>query len=245
MRNIIGSTTIIIFSILTSCTTPNIVVSENLKTNTSVMDAKGRQGLQFNQVITFGDYNTSKVKRGWTLGYDISFVTRFKGAKEKLNFIQFTPEKRAYVLAVGKFKSTELELLNGFLSYAFQYENYFAGSIIPSDTPSDVWEFIIHNPEGGTLGDFECGIAKDKNGNEILIKGVREIEKQANWVKLDNFGFEFIYKDQAIGAVSTLNNGRVWIKNDISEELKLVLSCMSSSLLVRHSMQESVSDEVY
>ncbi len=245
MRNIIGSTTIIILSILTSCTTPNIVVSENLKTNTSVMDAKGTQGLQFNQVITFGDYNTSKVKRGWILGYDISFVTRFKGAKEKLNFIQFTPEKRAYVLAVGKFKSTELELLNGFLSYAFQYENYFTGSIIPSDTPSDVWEFIIHNPEGGTLGDFECGIAKDKNGNEILIKGVREIEKQANWVKLDNLGFEFIYKDQAIGAVSTLNNGRVWIKNNISEELKLVLSCMSSSLLVRHSMQESVSDEVY
>jgi len=245
MRYIIYPAICTIIYILSSCTTPNIIVSDNLKTNTTVMDAKGRQGLQFNQVITFGDYSTSKVKRGWTAGYDVSFVTRFKGAKEKLNFIQFTPEKRAYVLAVGKFKSTELELLNGFLSYAFQYENYFAGSIIPSETPNDIWEFIIHNPEGGTSGDFECGLAKDKNGNEIRIRGVRKIEKQTNWVKLDNFGFEFIYKDQAIGAVSTINNGRVWIKNDINDDLKLVLSSMSSSLLVRHSMQESVSDEVY
>jgi hypothetical protein len=209
------------------------------------MDAKGRQGLQLNQVITFGECSTSKVKRGWTTGYDISFVTRFKGAKEKLNFIQLTPNKQAYVLAIGKFKSSELELLNGFLSYSFNYENYFAGSIIPSDESNNIWEFIIHNPEGGNLNDFECGIAKDKYGHEILITGVREIENQANWVKLDNFGFEFSQNGQAIGAVSTINNGRVWIKNDIDEDIKLILSSISSSLLVRNSMEESANDDVY
>ncbi|MBU2651412.1 MAG: hypothetical protein KKA81_10800 [Bacteroidetes bacterium] len=43
-----------------------IEVPEKLKENMSVFNVKGRQGIQINQVITFGDFHTSKVKKGWT-----------------------------------------------------------------------------------------------------------------------------------------------------------------------------------
>lgn len=220
-----------------ACSTPNIVVDESLKNNTSVMEAKGRQGWQINQVIKYGDYTTSKVKRGWTSVREINFIARFRKAKQKLSFMQNTPDGlQADVLAVSSFEATEISLLNGFLTYAPQYEDVFAGTIL---TEEKEWEFIIHNPEGSLPQDADCGVIRDTKGNEILIRGVKKVEGQANWVQLDNFGFEFIRNGQSIGAVSTINNGRVWMKDNLRPELKLVLSSISSSLLLRHSMQES------
>lgn len=225
--------------LLMSCKTPSIIVSDSLKSNTSVMEVKGKQGWQFNQVITYGAYSTSKIKRSWTKGYTLDFMVRFQTAQQKLNFKQHTSKLNADVFAVSKFEKAEISLIEGFLEYPLHYENYFAGLISLENNPNQ-WEFIIHNPDGGTISkDFNCGLAKDKNGNEIVIKGVREIENQANWIKLDNFGFEFVLNGKAIGAISTINSGRVWVSDNLTEELKLVLSSLSTSLLVRHSLEDT------
>ena len=236
-------TVIILFIIgLTSCKTPAIVVSDELKSNAAPMDVKGRQGFQFNQVITYGDFSTSKIKRGWTNSADIRFITHFSRAEEKLNFTQNAPDNRhAEVFAVGKFKSNEIELLNGFMSYSLAYDNSFAGTIIPADKETSSWEFIIHNPEASLPRDADCGAARDNHGNEILITGVKKLENQNSWFQMDNFGFEFLHNGHSIGAVSVMNSGKVWIRNDIPSELKLVVSSISTSLLVRHSMQESAA----
>lgn len=229
-------------ALLTGCKTPSIIVSDNLKSNTSIMEVKGKQGWQFNQVIKYGDYSTSKIKRSWDLGFNFEFIARFQEATEKLSFVQSTPKLKANVFVVGKFKNTEIDLIEGFLGYPIHYENYFTG-VISQLNNDNKWEFILHNPDGGTLGkDFTCGLAKDDNGNEIIIKGVREVENQANWIKLDNFGFEFIMDGKSIGAISNINSGRVWINNQISEELKLVISSISTSLLVRHSLEEQFQE---
>ena len=230
--------------VLGGCKTPNLILSDDLKTDTSVMEAKGRQGWQFNQVIKFDKYTTSKIKRGWTKGYQIQFILRFEKAEQKLSFTQYTPDslEKAEVLAIGKFQNTELDLLKGFLSYSVKYVNSFAGTVLPAKKDYQNWEFIIHNPESSLPDDADCGLAKDGNGSEILIRGVKKLEGQANWVQLDNFGFEFIQNGKSIGAVSTVNNGRIWIKNSLSPELKLVIASISSSLLVRHSMKDSFSN---
>ncbi|MCX8492136.1 MAG: hypothetical protein ORN54_13825 [Cyclobacteriaceae bacterium] len=233
----------IIFLLFNACKTPGLIFSGNLKDNTTVMEAKGRQGWQFNQVITFGDYSTSKIKRGWTKGGTWNFVVKFQKAEQKLSFTQNTPSgKSAEILAIGRFKNTELPLFKDFLSYSVKYENTFVGTVIPNQNETKNWDFIIHNPEAGLPQDADCGIIKDNNGNEIIIRGVKKVEGQANWVQLDNFGFEFIQKGQSIGAVSIINNGRVWLKKDINEEIALVLASISTSILVRHSMQESVNN---
>jgi len=240
-KKIFALTTITLF-LLGSCKSPNLIFSGNLQDNTTVMNAKGRQGWQFNQVISFGDYTTSKIKRGWTKGGTWDFVLKFQKAEQKLSFTQNTPfGKSAEVLAVGRFKNAELPLFKDFLSFSLKYENTFVGTVIPDDDESNNWDFIIHNPESGLPKDADCGIIKDNNGNEIVIRGVKKVQGQLNWMQLDNYGFEFIRNGQSIGAVSTINNGRVWLKNDIDDNTKLVLASIASSLLVRHSMQESVS----
>ncbi len=225
---------------LSACTTPQLLVSNDLKSNTTVMAAKGRQGWQFNQVIRYGDYTTSKVKRGWTRSSDIKFVVRFQKAQNKLSFTQMTPDnQQAEVLAVGKFQNNELELLNGFMSISLKYENTFAGTILPNDKTFAVWDFIIHNPDASMPRDIDLGLARNDAGDEILIRGVKKLEGQGKWAQFDNLGFEFIHNGQSIGAVSTLNNGQVWMKNDVSPQLKLAVSSISTSLLVRHSLQNN------
>lgn len=222
---------------VTSCKTPGLVFTGDLKNNTAVMDAKGRQGWQFNQVIKFGDYHTSPIARGWTRGGTINFFVRFQKAEQKLDFTQYTPDgKTATIAAVSSFKNTELPLLSDFLTYSFNYKNTFVGTIILNGDETQHWDFIIHDPDAGLSKDANCGVARDVNGNEIQILGVKKVEHQANWVQLDNFGFEFIMNGVSVGAVSTINNGRVWIKNDISDELKLVLASLSSSLMVRQNI---------
>lgn len=161
-----------LFFTITSCKTPSIMVSDNLKTQTTILEANGRQGWQFNQTITFGDYSTSKIQRGWTKGGEWNFFLRFKKAEQKLSFTQYAPNNEsADVFAISKFKSNELEFLKGFLSYSFNYQNTYAGLITPNKNLNNQWEFIIHNPEVSLPKDADCGVARDNKGNEITIRG--------------------------------------------------------------------------
>lgn len=229
--------------LLSSCKTPNIAVSDDLKFETSIYDVTGRHGWKFNKVIGYGDYKTSKIKQGWIKTYDIGFVARFQGAEQKLGFIQNTPDQmQAEVLAVSHFKNNEIALLDGFLSYNLEYDNSYAGTIVMSHNPEHIWDFVIYDPEGSFPDYTDCGIAKDQFGNEITIHGIKKLEGYHSWPQYENFGFEFRYNEEPIAAVSTMNKGRVWIKNDLHPDLKLVVSSLSTSLLVRESLIEHTSN---
>ena len=54
---------LVAFSLITSCSTSNIAVSENLRQNSSVMEVKGNAGILINQIISFGDFHTSPVQK--------------------------------------------------------------------------------------------------------------------------------------------------------------------------------------
>jgi hypothetical protein len=40
-----------------------------------------------------------------------------------------------------------------------------------------------------------------------------------------------------MGAVSVMNRGRVWVKNDLHPDLKLVVASLATSMLLRHNME--------
>ena len=226
--------------VLASCVTPNLVLSPNLQQGTDVMEAAGRQGWQFNQVIEFGDYSTSQVQRGWTSGFGGTFFVSFQNAKQKMSFEQFTPDReRARVNTVGKFSSTDLPLFDDSVFVNFAHESSYAGSIIPDNKEFGAWDFIITDPDGGfPSGEFD-GKARSDRGDVIDIRGVKRIEGQVALMEVDNFGFEFFQDGRSVGAVSTLNNGRVWMRQDLSSETRLILASLSSSILLRHSLQDS------
>ncbi len=78
------------FAAITSCSTSNIAVSENLRQNSSVMDVKGNAGLLINQKISFGNFYTSPIKRGWTNRTELTVLgIRHEKAKQPIEFTQF------------------------------------------------------------------------------------------------------------------------------------------------------------
>lgn len=227
------------FSGLDSCKAPNILVSDNLKTNTSVMEVQGRQGFRFKREISYGAYKTAHLKEGILKSgaVPIPFVNYDK-PEQNYCFNQLGPDSsQTIVLATSKLSDSDNLLLTMLFPKRLKNENSFGGIIIPRNHMDNKWEFVIKNPDSSDPGDIDLGMAQDKNGNQILIKAIKKLEGRNIWGQFNNFGFEFIRNNLAIGAVSVLNKGRVWIKDTLDSDTKIILASLSTSLLARLNIE--------
>lgn len=200
------------------------------------------------------NYSTSNVAASWPRARDFMVVSpvQLEKAQQKFSFTQHAPEQlRAEVLAMTTFRHASFRWINGAPAGDAASTNAFAGSITPiRSTPQApafkslsgilnngefAWEFVITNPEGGANEPADSGMLQDILGNQILIRGLHQLENQPPSPR--HLGFEFIQNGQSIGALSLLEERKVWLRNDLSPELKLVLSSLSSALLMRQSLQ--------
>ena len=228
----------VLFTAIAGCTTPQILVSPELKNDGSAFVVKGRQGFQVGRTLYFGEYATGKVKQGWVKGYDIPFFVRFQGMNEKLSFQQFgMPGQLAEVYATGKFRSAELPFIRDYFNIVLNEKNHFAGTVVLNGG-RDVWEFLLYNPEGETFKNNDVGFMQNRI-DRIEVKGIKTLLEGKNFSG-KFFGYEFILNGNAIGAVETINKGKVWIKDDLPDDLKLVLASLSSSLLMRTNLEERI-----
>lgn len=221
---------------LLACRTAEISVDPGL--NATALPVKGRNGLQIGQVIRYGEYTTDKVRRGWTKGYDVPFFIRFQGAQEKLSFTQFGPHHtHAEVSCISKFKNTEVMLVRDFFGIPIDYQNFFAGNITLQDGKTN-WTFIVHNPNGDFLRrKASAGFAQ--NGTQrIEVEAIRGLDGQPEWMKeLTVFGHEFSIGGKVVGAVSTINRGKVWISDSLDAETRTVIAAMATGLLLRTDVE--------
>lgn len=229
---------IILFMLfLPGCKAPQIYVTPELKENSLMLPVKGRQGFQIGQKLSFGEFTTSKIKRGWTRAYDIPFIVRFQGVKEKFTFQQFGKKGQvADVFCAGKFRSVEMTGLKDYFNIVLNEKNHFAGSII-FNGGNEMWDFLLYNPDGRPMDKAKAGFLR--KGNEVFeIHGIRRLANgKSNW-SVDFWGFEFLYKGEAIATVETINNGNVWLKKDLSDNQRLLLASMASALLLRSNLEE-------
>lgn len=228
--------TLLALASLFACRTPEIAIDPEL--HAEAMPVKGRNGLLIGQVIRYGEYKTDPVHRGWTKGYDLPFLIRFQAAKEKLSFTQFGPEgEHAEVACISKFKSTEVQLVRDFFGVPLEYQNFFAGNIAFGEGRSN-WDFILHNPNGDFMREeASAGFAQNEE-TRIDIEAIRGIKGQPDWMKpLAVYGHEFRITGQLVGAVSTLNKGKVWIIDDLDAETKTVIAAIATGLLLRTDVE--------
>lgn len=221
---------------LWSCQSPQILLSPDL--NAQAMPAKGRNGFTFGQTIEFGTYATSKVRRGWTQSYNIPFVMRFQGAKEKLSFVQYGPERHlAQVSCVSRFKSIEAPLVGEYFGIPLEYSNFFAGNISLSTMN---WDFVVYNPNGDFLREKESAGFAQCGPNHIEIRAIRALKGQPDWMKkLTVYGHEFVVDGKTVGAVSTINNGKVWIDASLDAPTRTIIAALASGLLLRTDVESA------
>ncbi|MBK6997946.1 MAG: hypothetical protein KA138_10940 [Saprospiraceae bacterium] len=219
---------------LFACKPAEITLSPEL--NAEAMSVKGRNGLQIGQIIRYGEYRTDKVRRGWTGSYDVPFFLRFQGAKEKMSFTQFGPDgKLAQVACISKFQSKELPIVQDFFGIPLEYQNFFAGNI---SIATMNWDFIIHNPNGDFLREKASAGFVQNGSNRIDIQAIRGLKGQPDWMKkLTVFGHEFMINGKVVGAVLTVNRGKVWIDETLDANTRTVIAALATGLLLRTDVE--------
>lgn len=229
--------------LLLSCSTANIAVSEELAQNSSVYNVSGNV-LQHSQAIHFGPYHTSHVQRSWTNRETVSVTVLKKSeAHQAISFTQFTPEgKRARVDAENLYRRNDFDLLKkgGTKKWVENYRNAYTGTITFMEAGKPSWDFVVINmddTEESTEVDY--GEANSSDGEIIYIKGINKLQKERlPGDSYDTFGFEFEYMGHKIAAVSVRNNGKVWIKDNLTDDQRLLVSALASALILRRSVKE-------
>ena len=76
------SSIIFIAAVLVSCSSAKLSVPEKFKSQATQMPVKGINGWQINQQLSFGNFQTSKIKRGWDFTASVSH-TKFRISPEE------------------------------------------------------------------------------------------------------------------------------------------------------------------
>lgn len=223
--------------LLSACKTPSVLMDDSLKQNASIYPVKGRMGLQIRQKVSFGPYHTSPVKRSWIASYNIPFIIRFSGAKEKLSFNISDSLQTASVHCLGKISQTELQLVRDWFGIVLKQEDAFAGNI--SLGPDDNWDFIIYNASNTNVGKAVEGFLQ-KGDVKIQVRGIRRMEGKNTWLSsFGVYGYEFIQDHQVLATVETLNKGRVILGQSASAQTRLLCSALSCALLLKTDLEDT------
>lgn len=226
-----------------ACKSPDMALSDGLNQQTEAMPVSGKNGFSFNQRIAFGAFKTSRVKRGWTRSYHIPFFLHFQGARQRLSFTQYLPDSSfAEVAAVSRFKNTELPLLRDFFRISVDYEDSFAGTILPQADSTQAWEFLLHQPEGALIRKVG-GFARNGTESPIEIKPVYRYNKPGAWAVPGVLGYEFIQDNRCLGGVEWMNNGKVWIRPGLDAHKQMVVAALSTALLLYENVSNDVSEQ--
>ena len=235
MKTFLKSTLLPALLLLAACSTPKMAVDTQLQT-TPALAVKGRQGWMLNQHLSFGEFTTGKVQRGWLKSYDIPFIVRFSGAKEKLAYTLSNGEgQAAEVFCMGKLRQQDLPLFNDLFELNLGWQDAFSGAIALNDGRQH-YDFLLTGLNQNNWFRPAEGFIRYQEGL-IDIQPVDRLDNGQRALGQQSLGFQFVYHNEVIGAVETLNNGRVWLKDGLAPELRLVLGSVAAALLLRSELE--------
>jgi len=153
-----------------SCTAAKLSVPDKFSSQATRLPVKGINGWQINQKLTFGNYHTSAIKRGWDFSASIQY-TKFNISPEEAilrvfdintdkeknyqrNKFQYTLEDGNFVTeiyATEKFSEKQLVYKSnnpwiGNASKTNKYEYSFTAAIVPLTASNDApWSLVMIN----------------------------------------------------------------------------------------------------
>jgi hypothetical protein len=158
---------IVLFS---SCTAVKLSVPASFSSQATKMHVKGLNGWMVNQQLSFGNYKTSTIKRGWDFTssvqytkfnlkpeemllrvFDIDTDKRRENQRSKFRYLIEDGNLVAEVFATEKFSERELVYKSrnpwiGNASKTQRYEYAFSAAILPlTATGNDPWSLILMN----------------------------------------------------------------------------------------------------
>jgi len=169
----------------------------------------------------------------------------FRTAKQQLRFTQRGPaQAEALVLALYELNEQESRLLVRVMAVEVQTTTRqtpraaFAGTVQPTQPDEQGWRFSISFPDQLQTQVPDSGFIQSDAGQRITIRHLSgwEGQQRGNQLALKMglpMGFAFELAGVTVGAVSTLGDGQVWLRNDLAPSLRLALASLSSAVLAR------------
>lgn len=156
--------------ILSSCTSVKLAVPSSFSAEATKMHVKGLNGWMINQQLSFGNYRTSSIKRGWdftsTVQYskfslkpeemflkvfDIDTDNRKLNQRNKFRYLIEDGNLVAEIFATEKFHEKQLVYKSnnpwlGDVSRTKGYEYAFSAAILPlTATDNEPWSLVLVN----------------------------------------------------------------------------------------------------
>lgn len=160
--------------LLVACSTAKLTVPGEFVSVSTVYSVKGLQGWQIGQQLHFGDYSTSRIKRGWDFSASVQYskfrlrpeeylakvlaITTFKNFNDQRNRFQYTIGdgiQEIEVYATEKFEEKQLVYKSnnpyiGNASKTNRYEYAFTSVIVPLGEKDAVpWSLVLINKYDG------------------------------------------------------------------------------------------------
>jgi len=222
-----------------ACTLPNMILEESFKETATEYIVEGRTGWTKKKPMTFGNYQATGVKRGWTSTYNIPFVVNFQGSKHKISFDMsdgYTQNASTY--ALGKITSHEIPILNGLITFPLKYENYFAGVIQYNEEES--YHFAIPLPFSTTFEPIDPGIMELGETFYEIYK-INQLEGQMKFRLNELVGYEIRKEGQPIAAVQKVNKDKIWISNAVSKKEKFLLANLCGAIMLMKNLDDEIN----
>jgi hypothetical protein len=233
--------------LMLACSTPQMLLNEQLSTQSTPMPVKGRQGILINQKLAFGPYQTDKVGRGWTRSYKMDLLLLgLEGGREKFDFTIFSGQNGITAFCTDKLKGIQVPVdrLSGgrasedLLNFTIQTKDLFTATLIDQADQSP-WYLLIANRDDFRKKGKYAGMLSHPEHGAISVEPVRKLQDQKT-IGMDVIGFEFKENGKVLAAVELLNQGRVWIDQNLENNRKLLLAAASAALLLQNDLEDAV-----
>lgn len=234
-------------------------LSNSGKAEVQGLEVKGRQGLLINQKLSFGEFQTSKVRRSWTRGREGSFgVPVGAGGRDVLSYetiekaqsFSFQMEdlngNRSIVNALSEFAAEELQLnknIGGLVEDLFGVtltgNNIFYLQLFINNELQP-WELILNNEAAQVAAKEYKGLFAASEDLYYVLKPITKVEgkKGPTNLLMGSIGYEIFNKnEEPVAAVSLVDGGQVFFQTSDPSE-RFLLANLCAALLLQENIGE-------
>ena len=222
--------------LLMGCRVARMEVRPQLVSAAEEMKVKGRWSLGFSKPFSFGSYQVTKVKRGWTQSSGFSIdLPKSKNlssskATHKYEFILKDGKEDVWKCKCGTTcdetyidfsKDKKRRVRMGITKKAFV-------CTFRAEKKPEVWHLTMSEDY-----DSSCimkGILSDGE-TSFLIQATHKLAGDV-WDLGTPSGYEFFIDGKIVGSVEVINNGAVWIIPSLEENHKSPLAVIAAAMLL-------------
>lgn len=229
---------------------------------------KGRQGLLINQKLTFGEYQTSRVKRSWTRGGNSriaiplithnniyfpdlialnyagshqSFYFQMQDAHGNFSDVYGTSEFDAADLQIGSNPNSIINILEDIFSVVDYNSNVFYLQLFLNEDEQP-WQLILDNNAVQQQPKHYSGVLAFNADLYYTLKPITKIQskKGPKSTLLGSVGFEiFNNRNETVAAVTLIDGGQVYFNTNNPKE-RFLLANLVSALLLQQDVSETL-----